>query len=225
MPSRKIPLISGEIYHVFNRSVAKQPIFNTKRDYSRFVDAINYYKFLDTPFRFSHFFRMDSKERASLMGNLKKTKNKSVQILAFCIMPNHFHLLARQLEDNGILTLIKNIQNSYAKYFNIKYKRTGALFQEQFKAVHLESDEQLLHVCRYIHLNPLTAYIVKNLEDMISYPWSSLRDYLGDNEREIISTSEILAFFNSKEKDFLKFNGDQENYQKVLGRIKHLILE
>lgn len=224
MPSRKIPLISGEIYHVFNRSIAKQPIFNTKRDYNRFLEAINYYKFLDTPFRFSHFFRMDSKERASLMENLKKN-NKLVQILAFCIMPNHFHLLVRQLEDNGILTLVKNIQNSYAKYFNIKYKRTGSLFQEQFKAIRLETDEQLLHVSRYIHINPLTAYIVKNIAELISYPWTSFMDYVGNNERDIINTSEILAFFPSGKKDFLRFNRDQENYQKVLGRIKHLISE
>lgn len=176
MPSRKTPLVSGEVYHVFNRSIAKQPIFNSRRDYVRFLEAIDYYQYSENPIRFSHFFRMNKEDKLKQIELLRKHK-KSVAIFAFCIMPNHFHILARQLEDNGIMALVRNIQNSYAKYFNIKYKRTGSLFQEQFKAIDIEDDNQFLHVCRYIHLNPTTSYLLKDFRELEDYPWTSLIDY------------------------------------------------
>ncbi len=224
MPSRKIPLVSGEVYHVFNRSVAKQPIFSTRRDYSRFLETLSYYQFSGNPIRFSHFFRMSEEDKANQMKILRK-HTKSVELFAFCIMPNHFHILVRQLEDDGLMAFVRNIQNSYAKYFNIKYKRTGSLFQEQFKAVLIDDDNQLLHVCRYIHLNPTTSNLLKNFDQLKTYPGTSLIDYIKDNEREIIQTKHILDMFSNNKARFLRFNKDQEDYQRNLWLIKHLLLE
>lgn len=91
-------------------------------------------------------------------------------------MPNHFHLLLQQIRDGGITEFISKLTNSYTRYFNIRNKRIGPLFQGEFKAVHVETDEQLIHLSRYIHLNPIVSYITKKLE---SYQWFSYLEYLG----------------------------------------------
>ena len=98
-----------------------------------------------------------------------------VDIGAYCLMPNHFHILLQQLQDNGISTFVRKLLNSYTRYFNTKNERIGPLFQGQFKAVRVESDEQLLHLTRYIHLNPLVGYVVKDLRN---FEWSSYLDYI-----------------------------------------------
>ena len=164
MPYRTFPLITGEYYHVFNRSIGKIPIFVRTRDLNRMLEVCKFYTFHETSIRFSYFNRFYPNEKLEYINRLKKTSNKQVEILAFCFMPNHYHFLLKQLEDNGVSTFIRKIQDSYAKYFNTKYSRTGSLFQSNFKAVRIEEDEQLLHVSRYIHLNPLTDYVIKNID-------------------------------------------------------------
>ncbi len=93
-----------------------------------------------------------------------------------------------------------------------------------FKAVRILTDEQLLHVTRYIHLNPVTAFILKDLKELSDYPWSSYPVYIGKQSSDNISTSEVLGFFSSKDK-FIKFTEDQIDYQRELDKIKHLLLE
>lgn len=138
-------------------------------------------------------------------------------------MPNHVHFLMREIEKNGIPKFMSNFQNSYAKYLNTKINRTGALFQSMFKAVRIESDEQLIHTCRYIHLNPLTSYVIKDMDDLENYPWSSYSEYFKKNS-DLIDTSLIMEFFPSK-KEFKAFTSDQVDYQRQLDKIKHLSLE
>lgn len=156
MPYRTTPLVQGEFYHVFNRSIARQPIFTRKDEYQRGLEVLNYYSYQKPPLRFSHYKRLTFKQKADFLAGLESSK-KIVQLLAFCLMPNHVHFLIKEIEDGGISRYMSNFQNSYAKYFNIKNDRTGSLFQTRFKAVRIETDEQLLHVMRYIHLNPLKS--------------------------------------------------------------------
>lgn len=222
MPYRKIPIASGEIYHVFNRSVAKQPIFLYDRDYQRAIEVIKFYRHKDLPLRFSHYNRLPLEQKGQI-GNLIEESPVVIEILAFCLMPNHLHFLLKSLTEDGIIKFMSNLQNSYAKYFNIKHERTGTLFQPMFKAVRIESDEQLIHVCRYIHLNPVTAYLVKTIEDLENYPWSSYIYYLSDS-LSFISKELILSFFKNL-KEFKKFTADQVDYQRRLNLIKHLSLE
>ncbi len=139
-------------------------------------------------------------------------------------MPNHVHFLIKEIRENGIAAFMSNFQNSYAKYFNLKNGRTGALFQAMFKAVLIETDEQLLHVVRYIHLNPLTSFILKNIEDLAKYPWSSFQEYLGKSKWNIVDKDFILSFFPSL-KHFIDFTKDQIDYQRELDKIKHLTFE
>lgn len=221
MPYRKTPLITDEIYHVFNRSVAGQTIFLQQNDYKRVLESIEFYMFKDTPLSFSHYRRLNSEERLKVMESLKE---KQITILAYCLMPNHFHFLLKQKQDNGIKNFIRNLQNSYAKYFNTKTDRNGALFQSMFKAVRIEDDEQLIHVARYIHLNPSTAYIIKNSNELENYPWSSYPQYLNLQTTGITETEEILGYFKSW-KELKEFTLNQADYQRQLANIKHLILE
>lgn len=169
MPYRKIPIVAGEIYHVFNRSVAKQPIFILNKDYQRAMEVIDFYRHKDLPMRFSYFNRLQSYQKQQLIKIVAETSS-IVEILAFCLMPNHVHFLLKSLTDNGIIQFMSNFQNSYAKYFNTRHERTGTLFQPMFKAVRIESEEQLIHVSRYIHLNPVTSYILKTIEELETYP-------------------------------------------------------
>ena len=135
-------------------------------------------------------------------------------------MPNHFHFLLKQLRDDGITEFASKLTNSYTKYFNTKHTRVGPLFQGEFKAVLIESDEQLLHLSRYTHLNPLVSYLTKNLN---SYEWSSYGEYAG-NQPGICAKKDVLAFFNSPNK-YSQFVMDQADYGATLNFIKHQLLE
>lgn len=222
MPRRKTPLVSGEIYHVFNRSIAKQPIFLSQRDYTRAIDVINFYRYQKPPLRFSHFNRLTPELKKEFLKNLA-SKKQLVEILAFCIMPNHVHFLLKQLHEDSISKFMNNFQHSYSKYFNVKNERTGSLFQALFKAVRIESNEQLLHVSRYIHLNPVSSFVIK-IESLPSYPWSSFHEYISGKVKSFINSDLVLNYFKSKD-DYKKFVFDQASYQQELEKIKHLTLE
>lgn len=212
MPSRITPFIIGEFYHILNRGVAQIPIFNNKLDFNRFVRTMLYYQIEGPKPRFS-FFRPTSKSL-----DLNK---KIVEVICYCLMPNHFHLLLQQARDGGITEFISKLSNSYTKYFNTKNKRLGPLFQGEFKAVHVETNEQLIHLSRYIHLNPLVGFKTKNLD---SYYWSSFREYLRLGNDEICSKEIILTQFKSPQ-DYKQFVQDQEDYGRQLEMIKHQLLD
>lgn len=224
MPHRKTPLVTEQIYHVFNRSVARQPIFLTDTNYKRALSVLEYYNFSKPSLRFSHFNRLPLAQKDEFLKNLKNSGKPCIELLAFCFMPNHVHFLIKEIMENGISTFMRNFQNSYAKYFNLKTDRTGTLFQAMFKAVRIETDEQLLHIARYIHLNPITSFVLKDIEELMIYPWSSFPVYLGKQTLDILNTEMVLNFFPSL-KHFIDFNKDQISYQRELNRIKHLLLE
>lgn len=189
MPGRSIPLVNGEFYHLYNRGSDRRPTFTQSRDYKRFQQTLYYYQFLGPKPRFSRFAKSD-------LSSFKPDVNKKlVEIICFCLMPNHFHFLVKQLKDNGISIFMSQLCNSYTKYFNTKYPRVGPLFQGKFQSVLIETEEQLIHLSRYIHLNPIVSGLVKNLDD---WSWSSYLEYM--NQSFICNTSEILNFFSSKEK-------------------------
>lgn len=221
MPYRKSPLVTGEIYHVFNRSIAKQPIFLNQRDYKRALGVISFYRHHKPSIRFSHYNRLSADLKQKFIDQLAK-ENPLLEMLTFCIMPNHVHFLIKQLKDDAISEFMRNFQHSYSKYFNEKNGRVGSLFQSMFKAVLVENDEQLLHVSRYIHLNPVSSSLIR-LENLQEYPWGSFREYSSE-QYKLTNPKIILSYFKSKN-EFIKFVYDQAEQQKKLQAIKHLILE
>lgn len=223
MPYRKTVFTNNEIYHILNRGVAQAPIFLSSKEYLRFLSLTDFYRYANLPLSFSHYIRLPQEERKKLMENLKNNNSLLVEIFAYCLMPNHFHFLLRQLKEKGISTMLANLQNGYAKYFNLKHQRQGPLFQSMFKAVRIETDEQFLHVSRYIHLNPYSSYLVK-IENLFSYSWSSFPEYLGKLPSSFINTKNILSLIRGK-KEYNKLVFDQADYQQELDKIKHLSLE
>ncbi len=196
MPGRLIPLITEEIYHVINRSISHQPVFVEKRDYDRCLEAMRYYQNIKPPIRYSRFLTLSNENRKNLLDNLEKKHEFLVEIIAYCFMPNHRHVLARQIDENGISKFMSNLTNSYTRYFNVKHKRKGPLFQGKFKAVRVETDEQLLHLSRYIHLNPFSSCLVKSAEQAISYSYSSFSEYLQTDGLHLCAKATVLALIH-----------------------------
>lgn len=223
MPGRATPLINDQIYHVFNRGINRQPTFIIKKDHTRAKLAIYFYRFAKPPLKLSRYLTLDD-NRKEVVDKILRQSPKLVDIISYCLMPNHFHFLLRQTSDKGISTFIGNFQNSYTRYFNIKHDRDGSIFLDQFKAVRIETEEQLLHVSRYIHLNPLTGYVVKTKEELEAYPWSSFLDFLEKND-EVIEINSILDLISQNIKEYKKFIFDQASYQRELKDIGYLLIE
>lgn len=223
MPRRIRPLINNLYYHVFNRGVNRQPIFSDRIDYIRITNLARYYKIENPPIRFSKFLILSNDQRKTIW-NKQIFEKSLVDIISYCFIPNHFHFLLRQNEENGISKFMSDFQNSYVRYFNTRTQRIGPLFQGQFKAVRVESDEQLLHLSRYIHLNPYSSAIIKSDENLEDYEWSSYPEYLGQGKFDFCKKDIILNNFKNIEsyKEYVLNNAE---YQKELNRIKHLIIE
>ena len=222
VPYRILPLVNGECYHIYNRGAARQPTFSSKRDYERFLSCLLYYRFNNSPFKLSRLLQISKNERDQILLNLESRQDFAIEIVAYCLMPNHFHILIKQITDKGISTFMKLVTDSYTRYYNTKHDRLGPLFQGAFKAVRIETNEQLIHVSRYIHLNPLVSYVVRD-DELLYYPWSSLMDYLNGRHSFVNSQSVISNFKTSK--NYQEFVLNQIDYGKELEKIKHLTLE
>ncbi len=222
MADRRIPLVTGEFYHVYNRGIAHQPMFRSRRDYKQALLTLSYYRFTKPPLKLSRFKELSQDDQKSFWVELEDKADKFVQIISFVLMPNHFHLLLRQEKDRGISTFVSRCANSYTRYFNTKHERNGAVFQGIFKAVHVGSSEQLVHVSRYIHLNPLVSFVVGET-DLLSYPWSSLPDFL-QGASSLVDMEPVLSHFRSNQ-EYRRFVFDQADYGKKLEEIKHMLIE
>ncbi len=219
---RKVVFRDNEIYHIFNRGIERRPVFTDKREYDRALKLIKFYKHADPPIRYSKILQLSEEVRKKMLDDVYKSE-KLVDILAFCLMPNHFHFLLKQKKEKGITTFISNFTNAYTKYFNTKNNRIGPLFQGTFKAVLVESDEQLMHLSRYIHLNPVVSSIIKEA-NLNFYPWSSYPEYFDSSSQGISVAELVLSMFKSI-KDYQEFVENQIDYGKKLDLIKHLLLE
>ena len=213
MPISITPLVNGQIYHIYNRGSEKRWIFEEQRDYKRFIKTLIYYQLSGPKPKLSHYFQYQSFKPESA--------TKIVEVLAYCLMPNHFHLILKQLTDGSITEMMSKLSLSYTKYFNTKYRRVGPLFQGEFKSVLVESDEQFIHLSRYIHLNPLVSYLVNDLK---KYKWSSYLEYLNLTQSNICQKNQIQDFFTSHI-EYEQFVLDQSGYALELEIIKHQLLE
>ncbi len=222
MPYRKTHFINEHFYHALNRGIGKKLIFKTNNDYQRALQITDFYRFSKPTLKFSSFLRLSAKDKSAFFKNLYKS-TPLIEIISYCFMPNHTHFLLRQTLDNGISKFMANWQNSYARYFNTKYSQKGYLFESSFKAKYIETEEQLWHVSRYIHLNPSTASLV-SVTNLKSYPWSSFPEYLELVKSGFTETKQILDHFKGK-KAYKDFVYNQAAYQKKLKKIRDLILE
>ncbi len=176
---RKEIFEEGEYYHIYNRGVDKRLIFLNDRERLRFVNTLYVLNhFLTIPFRFD-ILSLEPKE-------LLTPIPAHVDIVAGCLMPNHYHLMLKPEQKNGVSTFMHKIGTSYAHYFNTKHERTGRLFEGTFKAKHVDRHEYASYLTHYIHLNPkylcrakLGTKTGEMLKCIADYAWSTLPIYLG----------------------------------------------
>ncbi len=194
-------------YHVFTKSIAGYKIFVRRQDYRRMQKVICYYRY-EREKKFSKVEELNNEKRGE----------KLVKVVSYCIMPTHLHFILGEEKDGGISKFMANILNSYTKYFNLRYKRKGPLWESRFKYVLIETDEQLLHLTRYIHLNPTTAGLVPKPEN---WEFSSYREFL--NYKSSFNICEFADLIDMDLFEYKKFVEDYIGYQKQLHIIKKLI--
>jgi len=222
MPQIRTPLVIDHYYHIFNRGVARQPTFLTRFDYKYALGALEYYLYSSPQIPYSQFLSLGSTEQQNEKESLVK-KEKIVEIISYVLMPNHFHLLLKQTQNEGISTFMSKWGNSYARYFNAKHKRVGPVFQGRFKSVLVETTEQLIHLSRYIHLNPVVSAVVSE-NKFEEYEWSSFREYINKGSSGFCSKNCILEHFRDVN-EYKNFVEDRISYGKELEKIKHLSFE
>ncbi len=182
MPRKVVPLITGETYHVYNRGVDKRAVFLDKFDYWRFYKSLQMF---NTEEQSGSLYRRKFKQ------DWLMNQKPIVNINAYCLLNNHFHLLLTQLVDGGISEFMKRLGGGYTSYFNERYERSGALFQGNFKRVHCEDNEQLLYVAAYVNFNNL----VHNIKD---YFLSSAEAYEGKREESFVKADFILDQYKNR---------------------------
>jgi len=201
--------------------VGYEEIFSGRKELERIIEIIDYYRF-NPNLSFSKYKNLDHEKKRNYSLEVRK-QDESVKIYAFAAMPNHYHLLLKQLKDDGIKRFVSNIQNSFAKFYNLKNKRSGTLFRKAFKAKRIPNDEILLHVSRYIHLNPVTSYLIKK-EELPNYRFNSFIYYTENRMGDLIDTEFLLKIAGSR-KGYIDFVINQVDYQRKLHEIKSFLLE
>jgi len=219
------------IYHIYNRGVEKRNIFLEDKDYFRFIHNLFELNNANRVINTNYYFKGKNIEvQPRYTQYIKKEARKLlVEILAFVLMPNHFHLLLKQKREKGIPKFMQKIGTGCTMYFNQKYDRVGGLFQGRFKAKLVDKDYYLVHLLNYIHFNPLgLKYRGSTSIDLKEYRWSSFLDYVGKRNFPSLTSRDFLlkSFFGSSEE---KYKKEAEEWLKEKDRnisfIKDIILE
>ena len=222
MPYRKTVFANSEVYHIFSRGHGNQQIFRDNKDYQRIVESLVFYLYSDPPLRYSHFKRLSNERKQKVFEDFDN-QNTNMDVIAYCFLPTHYHLLVRQTKDSGVQNTVRKFQNSYAKYFNTKYKLKGLVFQSPFKAAHLENDYQIVQISRYIHLKPKIA-VVTQKDKVDTYEWSSLSEYIKPDENSMLSPDVILNSFANPQ-EYKNFILNEEDYQREIKKVKSVTLD
>lgn len=199
MPSRNIIRhdTAESYYHIYARGASKQPIFLERADYEYFLRLFKRY--------------LSAEPTQNKVGISYPHYTGQLELLAFCLMRNHFHLLVYQEGAGVVAQFMKSLMISYCRYFNLKYKRSGALFESRYKASRVTNNEYLLHISRYIHLNPRSWKY---------YPYSSIIYYRKGEEPEWLSTDKVLSLHAGRS-EYLAFVEDYKGYKEILENLKH----
>ena len=201
------PIVTQNVYHVLNRGVDKRVIFLEQEDYFRFVHNLFEFNDVEPAENAGYFFNSkNSKDVANpyIIKPKRKKRKLLVEILAFCLMPNHYHMMLRPKLDNSLPLFMKKLNTGYANYFNQKNKRAGALFEGRYKAIEINQESHFIHLPYYIHLNPLDLVAPEwrqgklnnyqgAIEFLEQYRWSSFLDYIGKHNFPSVTQREFLS--------------------------------
>ncbi len=211
---RKIQFVNDEYYHIYNRGVDKRIIFEDKNDLDRFFLSMDEFNVID-PIG-SIYENAIYKKRFGDRVPKSAPKSSLVEFVCYCLNPNHYHFLMRQLVDEGIKKFMHRLGSGYATYFDKKYKRSGSLFEGRFKAIHVDSESYLLHLSAYINLNYKIHPKFWNFGDPVPKLYkSSWEEYLGLNQEKFCQKDIILSQFDTVE-SYKKFA--EESLEKIKER-------
>ncbi len=227
--ARDIQFVKNEIYHIYNRGVDKRVIFQQDDDRVRFMHDLFEFNDEDDNPNLTQRNKKNPKKLNATVSDMRVGEHKArrplVEILAFALMPNHFHLLVRQHAEDGVPRFMHKLGTGYTNYFNGKYTRTGCLFQGKFKAVLIKSNKQLLHIPHYIHANPLDLSngTLAPQKFLKSYRWSSHIDYCGwKNFPSITQRKFLLELFDGEEnyrRSFASWLKDKEENIELISNV------
>ena len=202
------------IYHIYNKRDKDKNLFLDEEDYKIFYYYLYIYAapidlitktYPHVPKRF-----------------YAKNLSSEVEILSYCLMPDHFHLFIKQNTADGITKLIRQLMNAYTAYFNTKHNNHGSLTRGRFRSIMLISEDDVLEISRYIHLNPRISGLTSNI---LNDKWSSISDYVNNKKpKKLVKTQYIVSRFKDG-KEYIKFLEDYEGFAREINKIKHLALE
>ncbi len=202
---RKINFAEGQVYHIYNRGTDKRDVFSTDCDRYRFIQDLHDMNSMEPVLNAGYLFARNlstyvDSDRGGLSCSCAGGNKKLVDILAFVLMPNHYHLLLTQRVEGGITAFMHKLGTAYTMYFNTKFKRSGALFQGRFKAIMIKEENHFEGIPFYIHANPLKLgapfkSVGLEMAFLKSYRWSSFRDCAGLSNFPSVITSHILDDF------------------------------
>ncbi len=221
MATHRPILSTNEIYHLYNRTIGKEGSFLIKQFLDKILLITNYYRYSQR-ISFSDFNRLPQTQQENYIESALRNP-PLIEIYVFSFMPNHYHFLVKQLQNNGISLFLSNIQNSFAKNYNLIKDRNGSLFEHNFKAKRITNNEEFIHLSRYIHINHVIARLIE-FEQLSNSEWTSLPDYLNDKLNSFVNTKMLLDYFKTAEK-YLIFLKNNVDYQRKLHVIKHLLLD
>lgn len=220
------PLENDEIYHIYNRGVEKRDIFSDPYDVARFLESMREFNTRDP---IGSLYQNSFKRRNGQLSGETAKLEKLVEIIAYCLNPNHFHLILRQVSDRGVSEFMKRVSGGYTWYFNYKNDRSGALFQGTFKSKHIPTNTYLLHVSAYVNLNNEVHKLPKNDLLFVGNRRSSWVEYTqrGKKKKEAdicIKESVLGQFKNYKEYERFAMNSlqgivEKKKLQKEIGSL------
>jgi putative transposase len=215
---RKTEFANGEYYHIYNRGVDKREVFSCDGDYRRFIVGMN--EFNNDLTREQRLRLAEKSELSSGAPELSSDFSPMVEIICYCLNPNHYHLILKQLKEKGIEKFMHKLSTGYTNYFNKKYSRFGSLFQGPFKSIHIDSNEYLLHLSVYVNAN----HAIHNYSEK-DWPYSGYLDYAGKREGKLSSKVTILERFDNDPLEYEKFMQNNINYFREKKELEKYVLE
>lgn len=222
---RKTEFANGEYYHIYNRGVDKRVVFADAKDYVRFLETVWFVNNIETSTGLSDHKRKPSGRPLGSVATDPKglqSLQKLVEIVCYCLNPNHYHFILKQLFKGGVSLFMGKLSNSYTKYFNTKHERSGSLFQGPFESIHIDSNEYLLYLSAYVNGNNFIHGLGKSIT---GWPYSSCPDFLGKRDGKLCRKEIILDQFNDSQNEYKKFLKDNAEYLREKKDLQKYLLE
>jgi len=221
MPTRLEPFVNANIYHIFNKTIDQKRVFQSDKYSQEFYQRLIYYRSTNSTRSYSDIDKLNKETQEIINQDIFIEKDYQIKVLSYSFMPNHYHFLLEQCQDDGISGFVSKVTNSFTRYYNLKNQRKGQLFLKDFKAVLIRTDEQLIHTSRYIHLNPYSGGVVNNLDELVKYDKSSFPNYLGLKNDKLVSSERIMSSFKNID-EYKNFVFDRAEYQREIEDFKHI---